>query len=132
VPWSTRFAPPIKLPDGRKLVTLKDANAWLAKEVPKSERGMKQIQAAAHCVTEAAENDGPMMFARIGVMQAINRHPPQDQFHLAKAETPARRRLASTLSSCPRTLPVKSSWVFAPSTLLLLQDKRFGPQSVAC
>jgi hypothetical protein len=27
----------------------------LAKEVPKSEHGMKQVQAAAHCVTEAAE-----------------------------------------------------------------------------
>jgi hypothetical protein len=29
---------------------------------------------AAHCVTEAAENGGPLVFARIGVMQAINRH----------------------------------------------------------
>jgi hypothetical protein len=35
---------------------------------------MKQVQAAAHCVTEAAENGGPMIFARPGVMQAINRH----------------------------------------------------------
>jgi hypothetical protein len=35
---------------------------------------MKQVQAAAHCITEAAENDGPMTFARIGTMQAINRH----------------------------------------------------------
>jgi len=25
---------------------------------------------------EAAENDGPMIFARIGMMQAINRHKP--------------------------------------------------------
>jgi hypothetical protein len=63
VPWSTRFAPPITLPDGRKLVTLKDAIAWPAKEIPKSEHGMKQVQAAAHCVTEAAENGGPMQFA---------------------------------------------------------------------
>ena len=50
VPWSRRFDEPIKLPDGGKLVTLKDAIAWLAKEVPKSEHGMKQVQAAAHCV----------------------------------------------------------------------------------
>jgi hypothetical protein len=35
---------------------------------------MKQVQAAGHCVTEAAENGGPMIFARIGTMQAINRH----------------------------------------------------------
>jgi len=35
---------------------------------------MKQVQAAARCVTEAAENNGPMMFAQMGMMQAINRH----------------------------------------------------------
>jgi hypothetical protein len=74
VSWSTRFVPPIKLPNGRKLVTLKDAIAWLAKDVPKSEHGMKPVQTAAHCVTEAAENGGPTMFARMGMMQALNRH----------------------------------------------------------
>jgi hypothetical protein len=72
--WSRRFDEPINLPGGRKLVILKNAIAWLAKEVPKSERGMKQDQAAAYCVTEAAENDGPMPFARMGMMQAISRH----------------------------------------------------------
>jgi hypothetical protein len=35
---------------------------------------MKQVQAAAHCVTQAAENGGPMIFASMGMMQAINRH----------------------------------------------------------
>jgi hypothetical protein len=54
-------------------------------------------------------------------MQMINRHPPRDQFHLAKAKTPARRRSASRITSCPRILLVKSSWAFAPSTLLLLK-----------
>jgi len=72
--WSRRFDEPIILPNGKKLVTLKEAIAWLAKEVPKSEHTMKQVQAAARCVTEAAENNGPMMFARIGMMRAINRH----------------------------------------------------------
>jgi hypothetical protein len=27
---------------------------------------MKQVRVAAHCVTDAAENNGPMIFARIG------------------------------------------------------------------
>jgi hypothetical protein len=72
--WRQRFAPPITLPNGRKLVTLKDAIARLAKEAPKSDHGLKQVQAAADCVTEAAENDGPMMFARMGMMLSINRH----------------------------------------------------------
>jgi hypothetical protein len=58
----------------KKLITLKDAIARLAREIPQSEHGMKQVQAAAHCVTEAAENNGPMQFARIGMLQAINRH----------------------------------------------------------
>jgi hypothetical protein len=70
--WKRRFDEPIKLPDGRKLVTLKDAIAWPAKEVPASEHGMKQVQAAAHCVTEAAENDGPLQFARMSMMRALN------------------------------------------------------------
>jgi hypothetical protein len=72
--WSRRFDEPIELPDGRKLRTLKDAIAWLAKEIPPAEHTMKKVQAAAHCVTQAAENDGPMIFARMGMMQAITRH----------------------------------------------------------
>jgi hypothetical protein len=46
----------------------------MATEIPKSEHVMKKVQAAAHCLTEAAENGGPMTFARIGMMQALNRH----------------------------------------------------------
>jgi hypothetical protein len=66
------------LPGGGKLVTLRDAIAWLATEIPQSEHLMKEVQAAAHCVTEAAENGGPMMFARMGMMKAINRHKPEE------------------------------------------------------
>jgi hypothetical protein len=81
-----------RCPAARKLVTLKDAIAWLAKEIPKSDHGMKQVQAAAHCVTEAAENNGPMQFARMGMMQAINRHklvefdPKQKSPHWGKSK----------------------------------------------
>jgi hypothetical protein len=74
VSWRRRFDEPIKLPGGGRLFTLKDAIAWLAKEIPQSEHRMKEVQTAARCVTEAAENGGPMQFARIGMMQAINRH----------------------------------------------------------
>jgi len=52
--WSRRFDEPIKLPGGGRLFTLKHAIAWLAKEIPQSEHGMKQVQTAAFCVTEAA------------------------------------------------------------------------------
>ena len=35
---------------------------------------MEKVQAAAHCVTQAAENGGPMIFARMGMLQAVHRH----------------------------------------------------------
>jgi hypothetical protein len=72
--WSNCFDEPIELPDGRKLRTLKEAIAWLAKEIPVSEHTMPKVQAAARMVTDAAENNGPMIFARMAMMQAINRH----------------------------------------------------------
>jgi hypothetical protein len=71
--WDLPFAEPILLTDGRKLATLREAIADLGKIIPKSEHGMKEVQAAAHCLTQAAEHGGPVSFARIGVMQAINR-----------------------------------------------------------
>jgi hypothetical protein len=72
--WRRRFDKPIKL----RLFTLKDAIAWLAKEIPQSEHSMKEVQTAVHCVTEAAENGGSLVFAHIGVMRALRRrcrHP---------------------------------------------------------
>ena len=35
---------------------------------------MEKMQTAAHCVTRVAENGGPMIFAQMGMMQAIHRH----------------------------------------------------------
>jgi hypothetical protein len=74
VSWSRRFEESIELPDGRKLKTLAEAMAWLAKEVPRSEHKMEKVQTAAHCVTQAAEHGKPMIFAQIGMLQAIYRH----------------------------------------------------------
>jgi hypothetical protein len=59
---------------GEQLLTLKDAIAWLAKKIPKSEHAMPKVQTAARMVTEAAENNGPMIFAQMGMLQAIHRH----------------------------------------------------------
>jgi hypothetical protein len=67
------FDEPIELPDGRKLTTLAEAMAWLAKEIPKSEHKMEKVQTAAHCVTQAAEHGGPLIFAQMGMLQAIHR-----------------------------------------------------------
>ena len=74
--WSRKFSEPIELPNGRRLVTLRDAIAWLAKSVPASEHSAHEVHLSAYCVTEAAASNGPMVFARIAVLRAINRHKP--------------------------------------------------------
>jgi hypothetical protein len=75
--WHLCFDEPITLEDGTALTSLRDAIAYLAQSIPETEHLMKEVQAAAHCVTQAAENGGPLLFARIGMMQAINRHKPR-------------------------------------------------------
>jgi hypothetical protein len=72
--WCLRFDEPMILPDGKKLSTLREAIAYLGQTVPEADHDMKQVQAAAHCLTQAAEHGGPVLFARIGVLQAIYRH----------------------------------------------------------
>jgi len=74
VSWSLRFAEPIVLPDGRKLATLRDAVRHLAKIIPEAERDMLEVLSASDLLTQAAEHDGPVEFARIATLQAINRH----------------------------------------------------------
>jgi hypothetical protein len=86
--WQQTFDEPLELPDGRKLRTLADAIAWMAKEIPKSERGMKQVQAARIASLKQRRIGGPMIFARTGMMQAINgtwsRNLPQETTHWGK------------------------------------------------
>jgi len=73
VSWDQRFFDPIILPNGRKLVTLRDAAQYITK-LPKAEHDADEWQAAMQALLLVAEHDGPPMFARIGVMRALNRH----------------------------------------------------------
>jgi hypothetical protein len=73
VSWKRRFDDPIVLPDGRQIVTLRDA-ATYATKLPKEESATTEWQAAMEALLLVAEHDGPTMFARIGVMRALNRH----------------------------------------------------------
>ena len=72
MPWSERVDP-IILPDGRKLKTLRDAATYIT-ELPQAERDAKEWQTAMEALLLVAERDGPEMMARIGMMQALNRH----------------------------------------------------------
>ncbi|WP_245310418.1 hypothetical protein [Bradyrhizobium valentinum] len=51
------------MPNGRKLVTLRDAATYIT-ELPKAESALMLV----------ADLGGPTMFARIGLMWALNRH----------------------------------------------------------
>jgi hypothetical protein len=73
VPWDQRFFDPIKLPGRKPLVTLRDAAQYITK-LPKAEHDAEEWQAAMQALLLVAEHDGPTMFARIGVMRALNRH----------------------------------------------------------
>jgi hypothetical protein len=73
VSWDSHFADPIELPSGRKLITLRDAALYVTK-LPKAEHDAEEWQAAMAALLLVAERDGPTMFARIGVMRALNRH----------------------------------------------------------
>ena len=71
--WGREFDEPIALPDGRKLVTLRDAASYIT-ALPKKEADTREWQAAIEALMLVVEFGGPTMFARIGVMRALNRH----------------------------------------------------------
>jgi hypothetical protein len=73
VSWDDRFAEPILLEDGTKLASLRQAIAHLAKFIPKAERNLPEVLTASNIMTKAAEQGGPVEFARIATLQAINR-----------------------------------------------------------
>ena len=67
--WKRRFDEP----RGRQLVTLHDAGNYITK-LPKAEHEAAEWQAAMEALILVATSGGPAMFARIGVMRALNRH----------------------------------------------------------
>jgi hypothetical protein len=73
LPWSTSFEDPIPLPDGRRLLTLRDAASYITK-LPKAEHSAPEWQAAMEALILVAETGGPTMLARIGVMRGLKRH----------------------------------------------------------
>ena len=71
--WQRVFDDPIPLPRGRQLITLRDAALYITK-LPEAEHDAEPWQAAMEALLLVAENGGPTMFARIGLMRALNRH----------------------------------------------------------
>ena len=83
--WQRRFNEPIPLPKGKKLVTLRDTALYVTK-LPQAEHDAEEWQTAMEALLPVAESDGPTIFARIGMMRALNRRKPEP------APAPRRKR----------------------------------------
>jgi hypothetical protein len=72
MPWSTPFDEPISLRDGTKLTTLQHAASYIMK-LPEDVQQQERWQIAVENLINAAEAGGGwLMFARIGVIRALN------------------------------------------------------------
>ena len=71
--WKRPFEDPIPLPRGRQLVSLEDAGTYITK-LPKAEHSAPEWQDAMEALMLVATLCGPTMFARIGIMRALNRN----------------------------------------------------------
>jgi hypothetical protein len=85
VAWDQLFFDPITLPGRKPLVTLRDAAQYISK-LPKAEHDAEEWQAAMQALMLVVEQNGPTMFARIGVMRALHRDKPK------AAPAPRRKR----------------------------------------
>jgi hypothetical protein len=72
MPWSTPFEEPISLRGGVKLTTLQHAADYIMK-LPHEVQQQERWQIAVENLINAAETGGGwLMFARIGVLRALN------------------------------------------------------------
>jgi hypothetical protein len=72
VSWDRPFDQPVPLPSGAPARTLRDAANYI-KKLPKSEHDSQEWRLAVHMLIEAAEDRGPMLFARMGMVRATDR-----------------------------------------------------------
>jgi hypothetical protein len=93
VSWDQRFFDPIILPDQKPLATLGDAARYVT-NLPKAEHDAEEWQAAIESLMLVAELGGPTMFARIGVMRALNRNVERVFDPSRKEKHWGRRKLA--------------------------------------
>ena len=83
------------MPRGRQLVTLQDAGTYTTK-LPESEHTTAEWQAAMEALILVATLGGPTIFARIGVMRALNRNvirefnPDRKDTHWGRPQAEAR------------------------------------------
>jgi hypothetical protein len=73
VSWERPFDQPVPLPSGPPARTLRDAANYI-KKLPQSEHDTPEWRLAIQMLIDAAEDRGPMLFAKMGIHRAINRN----------------------------------------------------------
>jgi hypothetical protein len=68
--WDRPFAQPVPLPVGAPARTLRDAADYI-RNLSKSERDRQEWRLAVQMLIDAAEDRGPMLFARMGIVRAL-------------------------------------------------------------
>jgi hypothetical protein len=91
VSWDRPFDQPVPLPSGRPARTLRDAANFI-KKLPKSEHDSPEWRLAVHMLIEAAEDRGPILFARMGLLSASSRSTPERVFNPDRKDTYRGRR----------------------------------------
>jgi hypothetical protein len=90
--WDRPFPQPVPLPKGAPARTLRDAANYI-KKLPKAEHDSQEWRLAVHMLIEAAEDRGPILFARMGLLHAINRDLERGHNSLRKDTRYGRRIL---------------------------------------
>ena len=68
--WDRPFAQPVPLPKGPPAQTLRDAADYI-RNLPQPEREGQEWRLAIQMLIDAAEDRGPMLFARMGIVRAL-------------------------------------------------------------
>jgi len=71
--WDRPFAQPVPLPEGPPAQTLRDAANYIRK-LPQAERDCQEWRVAVQMLIDAAEDRGPVLFARMGIVGALEAH----------------------------------------------------------
>ena len=68
--WDRPFAQPVPLPKGPPAQTLRDAADYI-RTLSQPERDVQEWRLAIQMLIDAAEDRGPMLFARMGIVRAL-------------------------------------------------------------
>jgi len=72
--WDRPFDTPVALPYGPPALTLREAAEFI-KRLPETERDRPEWRLAIQMLIDAAEDRGPMLFARVGLLRAAECGP---------------------------------------------------------